>query len=213
MEIISLDTARKDSLKHYYTGRPCKRNHYSLRFTSTRQCTDCLTQFTKNKRELNPRLSADYAKEAYRRNPVLAVERVRAAYFKDIDKSREKAREYYYRKGKDTRKLWLKKPTTKTIYFMRASINRVLRGSKKKSKTESILGFSRLDLVSHIEKQFTKNMSWSNHGEWHIDHITPIQYFIDNGVNDPRIINSLTNLRPIWASDNLQKSKRIEFLL
>lgn len=213
MNIISLKEARERNLKHYYTGKPCKRNHYALRFTSTRQCYDCLTDFTSKKRRENPTLSADYARKAYRNNPKIFVERTRNAYVKDIDKSRERAREYYYRKGKDTRKLWLKKPTTKTIYFMRAAINRVLRGSKKKSKTESILGFSRLDLVSHIEKQFTKNMSWSNHGEWHIDHITPIQYFIDNGVNDPRIINSLTNLRPIWASDNLQKSKKIEFLL
>lgn len=213
MNIISLKEARERNLKHYYTGNPCKRNHYSLRFTSTRQCHDCLTEFTSNKRKENPRLSADYAREAYRRNPEHFIKNKRNIYFKDIEKSREEAREYYYKKGKYTRRVWLKKPTTKTIYFMRSSINRVLKGSKKKSKTETILGFTRQDLVTHLEKQFTANMSWSNHGEWHIDHITPIQEYISKGITDPSIINCLSNLRPIWSKDNLQKSNKIEFLL
>jgi len=49
-------------------------------------------------------------------------------------------------------------------------------------------------------------LSWDNHGEWHIDHIIPVSRF-DESV-DIKIMNSLSNLQPLWAKDNLKKSNR-----
>ena len=49
-------------------------------------------------------------------------------------------------------------------------------------------------------------MSWENYGEWHIDHKKPISKF-DKKTN-LKIINSLCNLQPLWAKDNLSKGNK-----
>ena len=79
---------------------------------------------------------------------------------------------------------------------------------KKTSKVYFYVGCSYENLRKHIEKQFLKNMSWENHGEWHIDHIKPISKF--EKTDDTSIVNSLENLRPLWAIDNLKKSNKYE---
>jgi hypothetical protein len=50
-------------------------------------------------------------------------------------------------------------------------------------------------------------MSWDNHGEWHIDHIIPASKF--DKTEKLCIINSLLNLQPLWAVDNLKKSNKL----
>jgi hypothetical protein len=56
---------------------------------------------------------------------------------------------------------------------------------------------------------FRDGMSWENYGEWHIDHIMPINHFIKSGITDPAIVNALENLQPLWAYENLSKGDRI----
>jgi hypothetical protein len=53
----------------------------------------------------------------------------------------------------------------------------------------------------NIEQQFTDDMSWDNKGRygWHIDHIVPLSF----GTTLEEI--HLTNLRPLWAKDNIVK--------
>jgi len=68
------------------------------------------------------------------------------------------------------------------------------------------LGYSAEDLKQHLEKNFKEGMSWENYGLWHIDHIKPISSF--DKEEDPKIINSLKNLQPLWASENYIKSNK-----
>ncbi len=68
----------------------------------------------------------------------------------------------------------------------------------KESKTIDLLKYSALDLKKHIESLFTPNMSWDNHGEWHIDHIKMISEFDPN--TPLYVVNALSNLRPLWAT-------------
>ena len=91
--------------------------------------------------------------------------------------------------------------------IIRRSVGRVIELSKtdKKESTYDTLGYKPEELIKHIQLQFQEGMSWDNYGEWHIDHIIPIIEFIKNGVTDPKIINSLENLQPLWANDNLRK--------
>lgn len=87
-------------------------------------------------------------------------------------------------------------------------INTIKRlGTSKEGKTNELLGYSALDLKEHIEKQFTYGMSWNNWGEWHIDHIKPVSRFDKS--EKMSIINSLDNLQPLWAKDNLTKSNKL----
>jgi len=71
-----------------------------------------------------------------------------------------------------------------------------------------MLGYSSNDLKIHMELLFSDGMSWENWGEWHIDHKTPVSKF-DKKV-PVSTINSLDNLQPLWAFDNLSKSNKIE---
>jgi hypothetical protein len=48
-------------------------------------------------------------------------------------------------------------------------------------------------------------MSWENRDEWHVDHINSIKSYVDDGVTDPKVINALSNLQPLWVEDNLKK--------
>jgi hypothetical protein len=80
-------------------------------------------------------------------------------------------------------------------------------GTKKEKNTHEILGYSAYDFKLHIEKLFLSGMTWENWGEWHIDHIKPVSSF--DKKEDPKIVNSLTNIQPLWAKDNIIKSDKI----
>jgi hypothetical protein len=73
----------------------------------------------------------------------------------------------------------------------------------KESKTIELLGYSAIQLKEHLESLFTEGMSWDNYGEWHIDHIKMVSDF--DKETHPSIVNSLDNLRPLWASDNCSR--------
>jgi hypothetical protein len=78
----------------------------------------------------------------------------------------------------------------------------------KKTKINTFVefGYTPKQLIQRIECQFKEGMSWNNRSEWHIDHRKPISKF-DEGTS-PKIINILSNLRPIWKHENLSKSNK-----
>lgn len=85
------------------------------------------------------------------------------------------------------------------------------KGFGKSAKAEEIIGCDWETLKSHIERQFAKGMTWENRSEWHIDHIVPMASAKTEG--DVLRLNHFTNLRPLWAIDNLKKSNSAIFLL
>ena len=94
------------------------------------------------------------------------------------------------------------------IYLWRSVLRNTIKrlDTSKQNKTNELLGYSALQLKEHIEKQFTDGMTWDNWGEWHIDHIKPVSKFDKS--EKISIINSLDNLRPLWAKENLTKSNK-----
>jgi len=101
----------------------------------------------------------------------------------------------------------------------RDGIGEVIRGalhSKGKSLVvEQRLGYSINDLKIHLGKQFTKGMSWDKYmeGRIHIDHIVPQSSFNTADDSEWRECWSMSNLRPMWAGENIRKSDHREFLL
>lgn len=81
------------------------------------------------------------------------------------------------------------------------------KGYTKKSKTHEILGCDWETFKTHIEKQFKKGMTWENRNEWHIDHIYPMKEAKTE--EDVIRLNHYTNLRPLWAKENLSKRDSI----
>ncbi len=81
-------------------------------------------------------------------------------------------------------------------------------GESKLEKTNLLLGYKAIDLKLHLESLFIDGMSWSNFGEWHVDHIKPVSKFDKTEL--PSVVNSLDNLQPLWANENLKKGARYE---
>ena len=100
-----------------------------------------------------------------------------------------------------------------------ARIRRMLAGcgGKARRRTEALLGYSYEELARHLERQFTKGMTWEKllAGEIHIDHIIPVVAFKASSPDSDEFLAcwSLSNLRPMWAVDNLAKSGKVLSLL
>lgn len=88
-----------------------------------------------------------------------------------------------------------------------SAISRSLRGAKAGKRWEALVGYSLQQLMRHLERQFVTGMSFANYGRWHVDHIIPLALHRFKTANDPEFhaVWSLSNLRPLWATDNLQK--------
>ncbi len=114
-------------------------------------------------------------------------------------KSRKNALAYYYKTKDD--------PIHKTKRSLRRLINQALKAKFwiKDGPSEELLGCSYEHAIQHFEDQFTEGMNWSNHGEWHIDHITPLDSA--NTIEELNKLCHYTNLQPLWAVDNLRKNK------
>jgi len=103
------------------------------------------------------------------------------------------------------------------IYSIGSRISRrmcdVLRdmGSVKVSRTFDMLGYTPQDLADHLERQFVRGMGWHNRDKWHLDHIVPIS--TAETIKDVIALNQLSNLRPLWAQDNLSKSAQRTHLI
>lgn len=105
------------------------------------------------------------------------------------------------------RKNWYRSIKNRKPYVLawRSLLNNTLKrfNKEKESETIKLLGYSSLQLKEHIEFLFSEGMSWDNHGEWHIDHIKMVSEFDKN--TPMNIVNSLDNLRPLWAEDNCSR--------
>lgn len=90
-----------------------------------------------------------------------------------------------------------------------------LINGKSGRRTSELLGYSTQELMTHLERQFTKGMSWDNYGEWHIDHIVPLSKFKVENVDDPAIQRAwgLPNLRPLWGIENVRKNAKRTHLI
>jgi hypothetical protein len=99
----------------------------------------------------------------------------------------------------------------------RDGIGDIIRAALKRDGSSSVvvgaLGYTIAELRMHLERQFLDGMGWHNMGEWHIDHITPQRLFDLSSESEWRKCWCMSNLRPMWARDNLTKSGRVEFLL
>ena len=200
-----LQMAYKRGLKDVAFSHMRKERHYVSDGASKKTCSSCgevkpLSKFYSisgservrgSCKSCCDKLSAAWRKE----NPERAREIVRAS----SKRHPEKVRARQACKGR-------KNPH---VYAARDMLKRILSitGQKKSGKTEALMGYTAAQLREHIAAQFRDGMSWSNHGEWHIDHIDPVASMVARGVTDPSEINALSNLRPLWAHENLSRSR------
>jgi len=107
-----------------------------------------------------------------------------------------------------------KNPKHKIIHNMRTSFNSYI---KKNTGTFDYLGIDRDGFLKHIESQFLEGMTWENYGfvdgdrmaGWHVDHIIPLASFDFSEPETAYKAWHYTNLRPLWARDNISKGCKI----
>ena len=145
--------------------------------------------------------------------------KIRNALHYQKNKSEYKKREQKYRdnnrvKVRKTKNHYYKKrvnsdPLFKFSKYLRSRVCDTFRKQKirKNGKTEELLGVS-FDLAKqHITKLFKKGMSWKNYGKWHVDHKIPLSSAKTE--EEMELLCHYTNLQPLWAKENLEKSNKI----
>lgn len=140
---------------------------------------------------------------------------------KYAERLREKARHRYQRnKDKEAARNAKRRSTISGRLRSRISsaVWHALKGSptgKNRLSILNLLPYSIDDLRRHLERQFKGGMSWKTMGRWHIDHIVPVSSFNISGPDCPefRACWALTNLRPLWAEENIRKGAKRTLLL
>lgn len=221
---FGVDRKRKDGL--HPQCKSCRRANYLDNKPAILE--DRKKYYQKNKETIIARVS-DYRKNnkevirtkarLYSQKKVNEIAAYQREYrLKNIKTIREKERAYYHKNAKERSRRslpyqieWTKKRRKSDPLFalsgrIRAAVNKNLRFREvsKSKRTHEYIGCSWPELFSHIERQFTDGMSWENRKQWHIDHIVPLA--TAKTVDDLIPLFHFTNLRPLWAKDNIEKS-------
>lgn len=186
------------------------------------ECKDCSRKIVRRWQEQNRQATRDSARRWREDNPEKYLTAKRQYYLRTAEERREKSSQW--RKdnreranASDLRRYHRKKndPEFKAERAIRGVLTCFLRRAQmgKTGQTNEVLGYTTDEFMLHMQRQFTKGMSWENYGDWHIDHIIPVSEYVKSGETDPAVINCLTNLMPRWAKENISKGGRRESLL
>jgi len=194
-----------------------------------KECSKCkekksLDCFYKEKRAVDGKASAckdcvsTSQKKYYQKNKKRIIKRVKGY----IENNKEKHYEWqkkYLEKNRQKRNDWFNEwrkekykndPLYKLTYTIRNYCGDVTRAVKQQKELRSLeyLGCTIEEFKTHIESLWLDGMTWENHGDWHIDHKIPLDYFVKNE-DDPWEANHYSNLQPLWAEENLRKGNSI----
>lgn len=138
---------------------------------------------------------------------------------KNPERSRLNYKKYYYNNLKHVRslkasyklKMHSANPSAKLAAYYRKRVYSALKKCENtiKYKTQDILGCDYTFLKSYLESLFKPGMSWENYGQWHVDHIISCCTFNLTDESQLKKCFNYKNLQPLWAKDNLIKSKKL----
>lgn len=143
-------------------------------------------------------------RKQYKENPEKSINCAIKWQKENPERKLENNRQYYKKKRQD--------PKFKLNDIIRKGILKSLNGNKNGKHWEDIVGYTLDKLINHLESLFEDDMSWNNHGKWHIDHKTPISVFnfTKPEHRDFKRCWALKNLQPLWAKDNLNKHTKLD---
>lgn len=149
--------------------------------------TEKIKTIAQNWREKNPEYNQEWRK-------------------KNLAKHRKNCRKYVQQRRKTD-------PNFRLNRNVSGAIGASLRGNKNGRRWGSIVGYTLNELKNHLEKQFTKGMTWKTYGKngWVIDHKIPISAFNFTEINhtDFKKCWALKNLQPMWAVANMEKHAKL----
>lgn len=142
--------------------------------------------------------------------------RIRECQSRFRDKNRDKLREKYavWRRnrkepGANARYSREYQKRNRLACNLRKRLRQAVKGRTKAGSAIRDLGCSVEELKRHLEKQFQSGMSWSNYGDWEIDHIIPLSAVDLSDREQLKKVVHYTNLQPLWKSDNCSKGSKV----
>jgi hypothetical protein len=194
--------------------------HKSTRYKDGKyyMCKTCVNAGNKAYRDKNKEAFSKTRKKNYERNIDKMRKEKREYYAKNTDAKREYDLVYRVEnkeKIKEYKKVWDSQDRQKIQSRIKRNLRRriihVIQSGYKSDSTMNLLGCSIDFFLDYLEKQFDSTMNWENYGQfgWHIDHILPCDSFDLTLEVEQRKCFHYSNLRPLWWTDNLSKSKKI----
>lgn len=185
-------------------GISCERDLRAIR------CEECSATATKAKQKEWRANNSEKLKDDKRRyadeNPEKVYERTKRWRSENPERRKEQ-----------TAKRRREDPKYRLRYAISNGIRISLKSGKQGRSWESLVGYTLDELHAHLEKQFLPGMSWENYGNdgWHVDHILADSFFDYSSPEDADFKRAwaMTNLRPLWANDNLKKNAKRLFLI
>ncbi len=134
-------------------------------------------------------------------------------YAKNKESMRKQMRAYYHANKAAIRAAIKADPFYAIKKAQRHALERIKKmGGNKDSASVKYLGCSWSYARNHIESLFLPGMSWANHGQWEIDHKTPLSAFDLSKPEQIAQASRWDNLQPLWKTDNRTKhAKWTEF--
>ena len=187
-------------------------------------CKICINKQVKEWQENNYEKVKGYQKKHYQNNSKKEIENTKIWQENNFEKYKEynkkwrkdnseKIREYRKKEYIRLSKI----PSYKINDAISNRIRQSLKGNKNGRHWETLVGYTKEELMEHLESQFEPWMTWENWGayekgklKWHIDHIRPITSFNFTSVKNPEFREcwALENLRPLEAIKNMRKSNK-----
>lgn len=167
-------------------------------------CKSCVREKNRDRYNQKKEYILNQKKEYYSNNKEEINKKNRDRY----DKKKEQYRKTIYKRRDFLRE-------TDGMFRLKESISKRIREILLEKKdgvpTLNIVGYTKEELRTHIEKQFDENMSWDNYGSyWHLEHIIPKSLYDFSSNVEIKKAWSLRNLRPLEASENLSKGSYLD---
>jgi hypothetical protein len=205
MELVTWSEAKASGLKHYFTGKPCKRGHIALRQTSALRCMECA-------KEKQAERMKDPEKRAKQIKIVTEYNKKRRA-----TDSNFRMRDNKYRKKWTHKKMQDPEYAAKVIKQGRIasakrrainpSANRFKAANYKISKYKRIPGWLTKEDRTKMKSVYAMR-DWLNwtvpNGNYQVDHVIPLRGVFVSGFHVPE------NLQIIRGADNARKGNYYE---
>jgi len=134
---------------------------------------------------------------------------------KEYQKKYKKTDKYRKKVNETQKKRRLGDPQFKMREILSARLRGALNGRRKAETTMALLGCNISFFKTYIESAFKTNMNWQNHGsgdgKWQLDHIVPCASFDLSDPEQQKKCFHYTNMQPLWAYENLQKSDKLDW--
>jgi hypothetical protein len=205
MELVTWSEAKASGLKHYFTGKPCKRGHIALRQTSALRCMECAKE-----------KQAERMKDPEKRAKQIKI-------VTEYNKKRRATDSNFRMRDNEYRKKWTHKKMQDPEYAAKVikqgriasakrrainpSANRFKAANYKISKYKRIPGWLTKEDRTKMKSVYAMR-DWLNwtvpNGNYQVDHVIPLRGVSVSGFHVPE------NLQIIRGSDNARKGNSYE---